>query len=317
VKTIQFHEYGSADVLTLENVDPPVPAEDELLVDVHAAGVNPVDWRYRTGQLRWYDWFTSFPRVPGSDLAGTVVETGSDVDQFEIGDEVFAMLDPLGSGTYAERVTVTADQAAHVPDGITFVEAAGIPLVSLTTLQAYRDHADLSEGEQVLVNGASGGVGTVAVQLARTKDCDVTGICSERNVELVEALGAQKVIDYNETDFTEQERIYDVVFDTIGNRTFRAARNVLPATGRYVTTDISPDRLMEIVRSRLWFGPTASAVVVTPSGEDLREIADLLEEGSLRPVVDRTYPLEEAAEAQRYSESHRASGKIILRMNSN
>ena len=302
MNTIRFHEYGSADVLTLENVDPPVPSGDELLVDVRAAGVNPVDWRYRTGQLRWYDWFTRFPRVPGSDLAGTVVETGSDVDQFEVGDEVFGMLDPLGAGTYAERVTVQADQAAHVPENITFVEAAGIPLVSLTTLQAYRDHAELSAEERVLVNGASGGVGTVAVQLARTKDCAVTGVCSERNVNLVEALGAQNVIDYNETDFTEQDRNYDVVFDTIGNRTFRTVRTVLPASGRYVTTDISLDRLK---------------VVVTPSGEDLREIADLLEEGSLRPVVDRTYPLEQAAEAHRYSESHRASGKIILRMDSN
>lgn len=312
MRAVRFHEYGSADVLRVEEVDPPIPSEDELLVDVEAASVNPVDWRYRSGQLRWYDWFSGFPRIPGSDLAGTVVETGSDVEDFRVGDEVFAMLSPLDSGTYAERVTVPADLAATVPENLTLVEAAAMPLVGLTVLQGFRDGTDLSSDDRVLVNGASGGVGTVAVQFARTRGCAVTGVCSHRNVDLVKALGADSVINYEETDFTEENTEYDVVYDAVGNRSFRSVRKVLPGSGRYVTTDISTSRLLEISGSRLWPGPSANVVVVQPSGDDLREIAELLAEESLRPVVDRTYPLDEAAEAHEYSESHRASGKIVL-----
>lgn len=312
MKAVRFHEYGSADVLQLQQVDPPVPDSNKLLVDVHAAGVNPVDWRSRSGQLRLYDWFTGFPRTPGSDLAGTVVETGGEVEDFRVGDEVFAMLSPLGSGTYAERVTVPADLAAHVPENLTFVEAAGMPLVSLTVLQGFRDGTSLSASDNVLVNGASGGVGTLAVQFAHAKGCSVTGVCSDRNVNLVQALGADGVINYEKTDFTEEDAEYDVVYDAVGNRNFRSVRRILPSSGRYVTTDISLSRLLEIVGSRLWPGPTANVVVVQPSGKDMKEIAKLLAEQSLRPVVDRTYPLDEVVEAHEYSESHRASGKIVL-----
>ncbi|MFB6344929.1 MAG: NADP-dependent oxidoreductase, partial [bacterium] len=165
LKAIQFHEYGSPDVLSYEDTDPPEIEPTDLLIDVHAAGVNPVDWRYRKGQLKWYDWFSSFPRRPGCDFAGKVIETGDAVSKFENGQRVYGMTGPLESGTYAEQIAVPAEYVAEIPKKLSMVEAAGLPLVCLTSLQALRDKARIQNGEKILINGASGGVGIAAVQM--------------------------------------------------------------------------------------------------------------------------------------------------------
>lgn len=315
IKAIQFHQYGSPDVLRYETVDPPEVGPDYLLVDVEAAGVNPVDWRFRKGQMKWYDWFSDFPRIPGSDLAGEVLETGGNVENFEPGQHIFAMLSPLSSGTYAEQALVPADNAAIIPAQLSQVEAASLPLVALTSLQALRDHAALSQGEHVLINGASGGVGTLAVQMAKAWNTTVTGVCSDRNLEFVESLGADRVIDYNEEDFADHADTYDVIYDAFGNRTLSKVRNALRTGGRYVTTDIRPPQWLDVLVSRIKPGPRADVVVVDPDGDDLRDIAKMVAAGDLKPIVDRTYPLRKASEAHRYSETRRARGKIVLEVN--
>ncbi len=311
MRAVRFHRYGPPEVLACESVTSPRLSAGHVLVDVHAAGVNPVDWRYRQGQLRWIDW-ARFPRIPGADVAGTIRAAAADVSDFAPGDRVFAMLDTLRAGAYAEQVAVPADQLAHVPESISLIDAAGIPLVACTAIQALRDLAQLQPGEQVLINGASGGVGTVAVQWAAHRQAIVTGVCSHRNTDLVRTLGAEQVIDYTRHDITTQSAAFDVVFDAFGNLSLADARPILRPGGRFVTTDITPTRLIEGLTSRLRLGPRSQVVVVKPSGADMQHIADLLESGALRPVTDRTFPLCEAAAAHRYSETKRAQGKIVL-----
>jgi len=311
IQHVQFDAYGPPDVLTCAPVPRPAAEPNHLRVAVHAAGVNPVDWRYRQGQLRWIDW-GAFPRTPGADVAGVVVAVGTGVDDFRVGDRVCAMLDTRRGGGYAEQVLVPAADAAPIPSALTMVEAAGLPLVTLTAIQALRDQAKLQVGEHVLINGASGGVGTMAVQWAKAHGATVTGVCSHRNITLVESLGADAVIDYTQEDFARHTGAYDVIFDAFGNRSLSDVEPALRLGGRFVTTDITPPSLGRMVGSWIMPGPSARVVVVQPSGADLRHVMQLVRTGALRPVVDRTFPLCNAAAAHRYSETYRAQGKIVL-----
>jgi len=311
IQQVRFHRYGPPDVLACEDVPRPTLAPGHLRVAVHAAGVNPVDWRYRQGQLKWVDW-SRFPRTPGADISGEVVAVGPGAEGFAVGDRVFAMLDTLQAGGYAEQALVPAETVARVPDECSMVEAASLPLVTLTAIQALRDQAKLQPDEHVLINGASGGVGTMAVQWAKAQGATVTGVCSHRNIDLVRSLGADEVIDYTQEDFTRRTGAFDVVFDAFGNRTITEAVPALRLGGRFVTTDITPTSFGRALGSWVTAGPASRVVVVEPSGADLRQVAKLVANGALRPVVDRTYPLCEAAEAHRYSETKRAQGKIVL-----
>lgn len=311
IQQVQFDTYGPPRVLTCAPVPRPTAGPQQLRVAVHAAGVNPVDWRYRQGQLKWIDW-ASFPRTPGADVAGVVVAAGAGVDDFRVGDRVCAMLDTRRAGGYAEQVLVPAADAVAIPSALTMVEAAGLPLVTLTAIQALRDQAKLQVGEHVLINGASGGVGTMAVQWAKAHGATVTGVCSHRNIALVDSLGADAVIDYTQEDFARHTGAFDVIFDAFGNRSISDVAPALRLGGRFVTTDITPPSLGRMVGSWIMPGPAVRVVVVEPSGPDLRHAMQLVRTGALRPVVDRTFPLCDAAEAHRYSETHRAQGKIVL-----
>ncbi len=311
MQAVRFHRYGPPAVLACEEVPPPPVSPNEIRVAVHAAGVNPVDWRYRRGELKWMDW-ASFPRTPGADIAGTVHAVGDEVTAFHVGDRVVAMLDILSGAGYAEQVCVPADQAAHAPDSISMVEAAGLPLVTLTAIQALRDKAQLAAGEHVLINGASGGVGTMAVQWAAAQGATVTGVCSPRNAALVQSLGADTVIDYTSEDPLAASDAFDVVFDIVGNQSLAEAKAALRRNGRFVTTAITPRRFWEAFASRFMPGPTGYVVVVQPRGSDLASVMQMVDAGTLTPVVDRTYPLCDAKAAHQYSETKRAQGKIVL-----
>jgi len=311
MQAVRFHQYGPPTVLACEEVAPPAVSPNEIRVAVHAAGVNPVDWRYRRGELKWMDW-SPFPRTPGADIAGTVRAVGREVTAFHVGDRVVAMLDILNGEGYAEQVCVPADQAAHTPDSISMVEAAGLPLVTLTAIQALRDKAQLTEGEHVLVNGASGGVGTMAVQWAAAQGATVTGVCSRRNAALVQSLGADAVIDYTSEDPLASSDAFDVVFDIVGTQSLADAKAALRRNGRFVTTAITPRCFWDALASRVVPGPTGYVVVVQPRGSDLKSAMQMVEAGTLTPVVDRTYPLCDAAAAHQYSETKRAQGKIVL-----
>jgi NADPH:quinone reductase-like Zn-dependent oxidoreductase len=315
--------YGPPDVLALETIEKPTPQPNQLLVRVHAASVNPADWHFVRGEpylMRIGEGFGSpkNPRV-GIDFAGTVEAVGTEVTRYKPGDEVFGG----GNGSLAEYLVIREQgNLTRKPANISFEEAAAVNVGALTSLQALRDGGLVKPGQKVLINGSSGGVGTYAVQLAKWLGAEVTAVCSTRNVELVRSLGADHVIDYTKEDFTLTNERFDVVMDNVANRPILEIRRILKPDGKYlVIGGGGPD-------ANPWIGALAApikAAVISwfvdqdlkfflsrSSGEDLAILAGLLESGRLRSVIDRRYPLAEAAEAMRYLESGRARGKVIV-----
>ncbi len=312
--------YGPPDVLALEDIEKPVPADNEILVKVHAAAVNPLDWHYMRGSpyIMRLESGLGMPddvRV-GVDFAGTVEAIGKDVERFEPGDEVFGGR----SGAFAEYVTVGEDRAVALkPDNMSFEQAAAVPIAAITALQAIRDKGKVQAGQKVLINGASGGVGTFAVQIAKSYGAEVTGVCSTRNVEMVRSIGADHVVDYTEENYAEGEQVYDVIIDMVGNHSLSANRRVL-----------KPEGIMVIVGGPKgnWFAPLANPLkalitnrfvdqelvmlLASLKQDDLRVLGELMQTGEVTPVIDRRFTLSEVPDAVRYSESGRARGKIVI-----
>lgn len=313
--------YGSADVLKVEEIAKPEIASNELLIRVQAAAVNPLDYHYMTGKpyvMRLMTGFGSPDRERlGVDFSGTVEAVGGDVTRFKQGDEV------LGgrSGALAEYVTVPEDGSiTHKPANLTFEQAAAIPIAAITALQGLRDKGHLQQGQKVLINGASGGVGTFAVQIAKSFGAEVTGVCSTRNVEMVRSLGADHVIDYTEENFTNNRERYDLILDNVGNHPLLDVKRAL-----------KPEGLVVIVggpKDNRWIGPlgrSARTLMLNPfidekfvsftaslNQADLDTLAGLAREGKMTSVIDRRYTLDETAEAIRYVEQGRARGKVII-----
>jgi NADPH:quinone reductase-like Zn-dependent oxidoreductase len=325
MKAVVRRCYGPPDVLAIEDVAKPVPKDDELLVKVHAASVNPADWHFVRGEpyLIRMDFGFGAPKDPriGIDFAGTVEAVGKDVTKFRPGDAVFGGR----NGALAEYITITGDgNLARKPAGISFEQAAAVNVAGLTALQTLRDRAALKPGQKVLINGASGGVGTFAVQIAKSLGAEVTGVCSTRNVELVRALGADHVIDYTRQDFTQGEAQYDVVMDNVVNRGILEVRRVLTPTGKLILIggggiDASPwyGAFKAPIKALFvsWFVDQDMGMFISNhSSEDLATLARLMEEGKVIPVIDRTYRFHETAEAMRYLEAGRARGKVVVTM---
>jgi len=321
MKGVVRHCYGAPDVVRYEDVVKPVPKENEILVKVHAASVNPLDWHYVEGTPYLVRMDRGFgkpvdPRL-GVDFAGTVDAVGTAVKRFKPGDEVFGGT----AGAFAEYVTVREERAiARKPDNITFEQAAAVPIAAITALQALRDAGQIRARQKVLINGASGGVGTFAVQIAKSFGAEVTGVCSTRNVELVRSLGADHVIDYTREDLTKGSQRYDLILDNVSTHGLLEYRRVMNPNGRYVMVgSTDPGH---------WFGWLAHPLegkLLSPfvsqkfgmmlahlNTEDLAALGDLMQSGKVIPVIDRRYPLSETAEALRYLEAGHASGKVVL-----
>jgi len=318
MRAARFHRFGGPDVLVVEDVPEPRLGAREVLVAVRAAALNPKDVLVRKGKF----WFLSgrrFPKGTGLDLAGDVVAVGDEVEDPTLapGARVFGMLNGWDARTCAERVAVPADELAPISRDLDPEAVAGVPLAGLTALQALRDDAGLRPGERLLVNGASGGVGTLAVQIGRLLGAVVVGTSSARNLELVRGLGAREAWDYAARDPLAGPDRFDVVFDVFGNRSYREALPVLPPTGRYVGTIPSPGLLADVARTRLLSAvrrtPTAHLVVVRSRRRDLEELARWLEAGELAPVVDRVLSLNRIADAHAHLGTRRARGKVIVR----
>jgi NADPH:quinone reductase-like Zn-dependent oxidoreductase len=319
MKAIVIDKYGTSDRLQLREVERPKPSAGEVLIRVHAAGVNPVDWKIRRGMLRPLLWLR-FPIILGFDVAGVVEEAGPGVNRFRPGDPVFALLHPRrhGPGGYAGYAVAPDSAVARKPDALGFEEAASLPVAALTALQSLRDLGRLPAGGSALINGASGGVGVFAVQLARALGAArVTGVCGPNNVELVRGLGADTVIDYTREDFTRRPGRVDVILDAVAKSSFGACRRILGPRGTYVTTLPMPGALLWgallPVAGLLGYGKRAKFVAAHPRGSDLEFLARLADEGKLRPVIDRVFPFEQAREAHDFSATERARGKIVLR----
>ncbi len=311
MKAVVIHEYGSADVLRYEEVEAPIIKPDELLVKVHAAGVNPVDWKIRKGMLKVITG-NKFPIIIGFDLAGVVLQVGSQVTGFQVGDNVYGSLGVPG-GAYAEIAAVPQKVAAVKSTNISFEEAAALPVAALTALQSLRDKANIQRSQSVLINGASGGVGIFAVQIAKALGAEVTGVCSSKNIDFVKSLGADLTIDYTTDDFTKNQVQYDIVFDAVGKQTFDNCKKVLKPNGVYITTLPNLQNIVAIALTTIFGSQKAKFILAQPNTADLLYLNELIDAGKLRVVIDCTYPLKELAAAHIYSESERAKGKIVIR----
>jgi NADPH:quinone reductase-like Zn-dependent oxidoreductase len=321
MQAITYHCYGPPEVLELQALEKPAPAEDQVLVRVHAAAVNPLDWHYMRGSPYIMRLGTGLgaPKETrlGVDFAGTIEAVGNRVTRFKPGDEVFGGR----TGAFAEYVTVREDRAlALKPANVSFEQAAAVPIAAITALQGLRDKGRLQPGQKVLINGASGGVGTFAVQIAKALGAEVTGVCSSRNVDMVRALGADHVIDYTRENFTEGGQRYDLILDNVGNHSLRAIRRALVPDGTLVIVGGSS--------KGNWIGPMTEPLLAILSSpfvsqnlenfmarldpQDLSALADLMRAGKVTPVIDRRYPLSEVPAAIRYLEEGHARGKVII-----
>ncbi|MEG4854914.1 NAD(P)-dependent alcohol dehydrogenase [Microcoleus sp. B5-D4] len=311
MKAVAFDRYGSAEELQYRELSKPIAKSNELLVRVRASSVNPVDWKIRQGHLQLLTGF-NFPRIVGSDISGVVVEVGREVTKFQPGDEIYTFLNPINGGACAEYAAVPESDAAFKPKNITHAEAAGVPIAGLTALQSLRDLGQIKAGNKVLINGASGGVGTFAVQVAKAMNAEVTGVCSAKNREFVKSLGADFVLDYAEIDFTQQTDKYDIILDAVGTRTFAECEKVLQAEGIYISTLPSFENLAPMLTSWFISGKKAKFILANANPSDLEALRELIESDKVEPIVDRTYSLQEVAAAHAYSETGRAIGKIAI-----
>jgi len=323
MKAIVYCDYGLAN-LKLEEIEKPTPNDDQLLVRVRAASVNPYDWHFVEGTPKIMRLMGVGLRKPkdtrlGVDFAGTVEAVGKNVTQFKPGDEVFGGR----GGAFAEYVCPRANRAVALkPANLTFEQAASVNIAGITALQALRDNGKVQPGQKVLINGASGGVGTFAVQIAKSFGADVTGVCSTRNVDLVRSLGADHVVDYTKDDFTKSEQRYDVILDNVTNRSLLECRRVLTPKGKYVMIGGGGPNDQGLI------GPLANpikAMLLSPfvsqemgmmmadaNQKDLTILGDLMQAGKVKPVIDRTYKLSEVPEAIRYLEQGHARGKVVI-----
>jgi NADPH:quinone reductase-like Zn-dependent oxidoreductase len=326
MKAVVLRVYGPPGQLSITDTDMPVPAADEVLVRVRATSVNPYDWHHVRGEPRIARLMaaTMGPRVPGlripgCDMAGRVEAAGQDVSEFAPGDDVFAL---LPQGSFAEYVTVPQDLLAPKPANLSYQQAAAVPMAAVTALLGLREAGRTEPGQQVLVNGASGGVGTFAVQIARALGARADAVCSPANADLARSLGAGEVIDYARQDFTRSSRRYDVLLDIAGNRPARACRRVLSRRGTLVLIGGPAGRWVQPaghVFSSLAMAPLVTqrvAVVDTVSctakKQLLMTLAALIEDGKIAPVISREYPFAEIAEAVRYQELGHAPGKVVV-----
>ena len=319
---VTYRCYGSPDILEFATLDKPEPAGSEILVRVRTAAVNPLDWHYMRGEPYFMRLGTGIGAPEnerlGADFAGVVEAVGPAVTRFSPGDRVFGG----AKGAFAEYVLVSEDRAiAAIPDGVSFDHAEALPIAAITALQALRDKGRVKPGDKVLINGASGGVGTFAVQIAKSMGAEVHGVCSARNVELVESLGAARVFDYRSEDYTESEEQYDVIIDMVGNHSVGRNQRVLKPDGRLVIVGgpkgnwIAPlIRPLGALFRSLFSSQELSVILAELRTTDLEVLAGLVATGEVRPVLDHSFPLDEAADAIRYSETGRARGKILIRV---
>lgn len=319
MKAIVRHRYGTPDELNLEDIPKPVPQDDQLLIKVHATSINAMDWRFLKAdpffiRLMLGLW-TPKQKVLGFNIAGVVEAVGKDVQAFQVGDEVFGT---CNGGGFAEYVCTFERALVLKPSNVTFEQAAALPTAAQTALQGLRDAGKIEAGQKVLIHGASGGVGTFAVQIAKHFGAEVTAVCSTRNVEMVRSLGADYVIDYKKEDFAKNGECYDLIFGINGNRSIFDFRRSLCENGRYVLGGGSGLRQMMQTRflGRRLSGKDGKQLFAMPTTtfkkDDLITLGELVNDGSIRPVIDHCYPLEQTREAFWYIEKEHARGKVVI-----
>jgi NADPH:quinone reductase-like Zn-dependent oxidoreductase len=320
MRAIVYTTYGSPNVLQLQEVEKPSPTDDEVLIHVHAASVNAADLHYLRADpfvIRLMSGLLK-PKntILGADIAGRVEAVGKNVTQFQPGDAVFGDISGCGWGGFAEYVCARQDALVLKPANITFEQAAAVPMAAVTALQGLRSKGQIQSGQKVLVNGASGGVGTFAVQIAKSFGADVTGVCSTRNVDMVRSIGADRVIDYTREDFTQNGHRFDLILAANGYHSISDYQRALNPKGTYVTTGGSMAQVSQAMLQGPWISMTGSQkmgnVLARPNQKDLAFLKELLAAGDVVPVIDRHYPLRAVPEALRYLEEGHAWGKVVI-----
>ncbi len=324
MKAIIYTQYGSPDVIQFKEVEKPTPKDGEVLIKVHAASVNAGDWIYLRG-TPWLFRLAAGLLKPkniflGADVAGRVQAVGKNVNQFQPGDEVFGDLSACGRGTFAEYVCASETALVLKPTNTPFEEAAAVPVAAVTALQGLQSRGQIQPGQKVVINGASGGVGTFAVQIAKAFGAEVTAVCSTRNVSRMRSIGADHVIDYTQEDFTQNGQQYDFILAANGYRPISDYKRALSPEGTYVMTGGAMAQMFEA----MLLGPLVSMtgnkkmgnIMAKPDKENLAFMKELLEAGKVKPVIDRCYPLSEVAEAIRYLEAGHAQGKVVITVQS-
>lgn len=320
MKAIVSNQYGSPDTLEYKEVERPVPNENQVLVKIHAASINKSNLILLKGEpflarLAFGLRKPKFP-IPGGDIAGTVVEVGKNVNQFQLGDEVYGDLSGYGWGGFAEYAAVPQEAIAPKPANLSYEEAAAVPMAALTAFQSIRDKGKIQEGQKVLIYGASGGVGTFAVQFAKAFGAEVTAVCSTRNVEIVESIGADYVIDYKKKDFSRIIEQYDLIIGANGMQPIKFYVRALRSNGRFVHVGGSENQLFQTILSGPWISMTSDKKVGSflqrPNQKDLILIKERIEEGEVTPVIDRHFQFNEIHEAFRYFSDGHAKGKVVI-----
>jgi NADPH:quinone reductase-like Zn-dependent oxidoreductase len=323
MKAIYYEKYGSPDVLQLKEIETPTPLDDEVLVEVHAASLNAYDWHFLTAdvfliRLMSGGLFRPNNQTLGADIAGKVVSVGKDVTRFHVGDPVFGA-SKGGSGGFAEYVCANQKGLALKPENVSFEEAATGSMAALTALQGLRDEGQIQAGNQVLIYGASGGVGTFAIQIAKSFGAEVTAVVSTRNLDIARSIGADHVIDYTREDFSKEGKLYDLIFVANGNLSVSVFKKVLKPGGRCVLAGGGGSSILQLLVGMLqgwWIQKTENKKVgsflARISQKDLEAMQELLASGKVKPVIDRRYPLSETADALRYLGEGHAQGKIVV-----
>jgi NADPH:quinone reductase-like Zn-dependent oxidoreductase len=323
MKAIVYHHYGPPEVLQLGEIETPTPADNEVLIRIRAASVNPYDWHFMRGTPRFARLFMGLGKPKssrlGADVSGSVEAVGGKITRLKPGDAVFG----TAKGAFAEYACGKESELALKPGGVTFEQAAAVPIAGLTALQGIRDSGQLKTGQTVLINGAAGGVGTFAVQIARAFGAQVTGVCSTPNLAMVQSIGANQVIDYTREDFTTSGRKYDVIFDLVGNHSLAAIRRALKPTGIFVACGgggpekTSVDLLLPMfqkIAASFFTKQKLVGILAKINVGDLAALGDMMQSGKVKPVLDKTYTLADVPQAIRYVESCHARGKVTISM---
>ena len=313
MKAITTEKYGDVDVLIQQEVEKPSIQENEILVEVHAFSINPVDWKIRRGDLKLMVGRRP-PKILGGDYSGVVAEMGKQISDFNIGDEVFGLVNAFKGGTYSEFVRVKKEEIAPKPQNLNFEEAASLPLVSLTAYQSLIDKGQLQKGNHVIINGCSGGVGLSGLQIAKALESRVTGVCSTKNLELVKKMGADHIIDYTKEDVLKERNAYDIFFDLVSNRSFSQVKETLKPHGIYVTTLPSFHSIVLGPLINLFGSKKLKKILVTPRSKDLAVLKEMAEKGKLVPVLEKVYSMDQIREAHTRSQSGRVVGKVVVKV---
>ena len=326
MKAIVYTKYGPPDVLQLKEIEKPTPSDDEVLVEIQAASVNAYDWHFLSADIFLIRLMGGGLLKPkntrlGADIAGRVEAVGRNIKQFQPGDEVFGDIGAFGNGGFAEYVSVPEKALTLKPANLSFEEAAAVPMAALTALQGLRDAGQIQPGQKVLINGASGGVGTFAIQIAKSFGAEVTAVCSTRNLDQARSIGADHVIDYTKEDFTKSGQHYDLILAANGYHPLSAYKRALTPKGIYVMAGGSMAQIFQAMLMGRWMsekgGKKMGGVTARINQKDLALLKELLEAGKVVPVIDRRYPLRETAEALRYLGAGHARGKVVITMQEN